>query len=95
MAPLLLMVRIPCPVSVTPPQAPPAQPANRTTVALALGVGAVFGVLILIGQILLAGQIFNSTTSTRSAGSVAERSIAMRNSATSGKRRSTPSRALG
>jgi hypothetical protein len=52
-------------VSAEPPLATERPPRGNRTVGLALGVGSVFGVLILVGQVLLAGQIFNKDSTSR------------------------------
>jgi hypothetical protein len=50
---------------------PGRQPGVNRNVWLALGVGSVFGILILVGQLLLIGQIFNGRSSTRYASGTA------------------------
>jgi hypothetical protein len=53
------------------PQRSAATPGVNRKVGLALGSGAVFGVLILVGQLFLMGQIFNTDSKTRYASSIA------------------------
>lgn len=49
---------------------PPRSAASSRTVGLAIGAGAVVGVLILLGQVMLIGMVFNGNSSTRFASTV-------------------------
>jgi hypothetical protein len=53
------------------PPSPAASPGVNRTVGLALGGGAVFGLLILVGQLFLMNLIFNTDTKTRFASGTA------------------------
>jgi hypothetical protein len=53
------------------PPRPAATPGVNRTVGLALGGGAVFGVLILVGQLFLMNLIFNTDSKTRTASGTA------------------------
>jgi hypothetical protein len=52
---------------VEPPVSPDGRGAINRNVGLALGAGAVLGVLILAGQVLLIGQLFGNSSAPRSA----------------------------